>query len=118
MTAPSDYAWLFLLTTTKRQFYLYANTSEERDIWIHEFANFCPAIKDTPINSVRDDVQDKIDPFMALEVQNLSRHYMEKMNFDKKAEYNPGPYEEHAPNESLETSKIEAPDPNMTVEEI
>ena len=41
VTSPEDYKWLFLLQTTNRQFYLYAHTAEEREIWVHEFANFC-----------------------------------------------------------------------------
>ena len=64
---PPDYPHLFLLQTAARCFYLYAATAEERDIWIHDFANFGAVRKETPVNSVRQAVQDKIDPFESLE---------------------------------------------------
>ena len=38
---PSDFPFLFLLTTDERNFYFYASSSHERDIWVHEFSNFC-----------------------------------------------------------------------------
>ena len=57
-TSPSDYPFRFLLETTSRTFYLYAATMEERDIWVHEFSNFMPEEKYTPLNSVRSAVKD------------------------------------------------------------
>ena len=74
---PNDYPWLFLLTTVKRNFYLYASCSHERDIWVHEFSNFLGGDQN-PLESFRSEIKDKIDPFTQLEVQNLSMHLMEQ----------------------------------------
>ena len=60
---PTDYPFLFLLQTTSRTFYLYAATEEEKEIWVHDFSIFMSNQKDTPLNSVRDKVKDKINPF-------------------------------------------------------
>ena len=68
---PDDYPHLFLLQTAAKCFYLYAATTEERDIWIHDFANFCTVRKETPVNSVRDEVADKIDLSESLEARGL-----------------------------------------------
>ena len=64
---PNDYPWLFLLTTVKRNFYLYASCSHERDIWVHEFSNFIGGDQN-PLESFRSEIKDKIDPFTQLEV--------------------------------------------------
>ena len=68
---PDEYPYLFLLQTTKRTYYLYAVNNEERSIWVHDFATFMDH-KDTPLNSVRSAVKEKIDPFESMEVMNLS----------------------------------------------
>ena len=60
---PEDFPWLFLLTTETRNFYLYAATSHERDIWVHEFSNFIDGTQKLP-DSFQKDIQDKIDPFL------------------------------------------------------
>ena len=76
---PDDYSYLFLLQTAAKCFYLYAATSEERDIWIHDFANFCAVRKETPVNSVRDEVADKIDLSESLEAKGLVRQAIKSM---------------------------------------
>ena len=74
--APIDYPFLFLLETTTRTFYLYAATHAEREIWVHDFSNFMANNKETPLNSVRSAIKEKIDPFESMEVINLSKHAM------------------------------------------
>ena len=76
MMNPVDYPYLFLLETTSRTFYLYAATSEEREIWVHDFSNFMTNNKATPLNSVRSKIKENIDPFESMEVINLSKHAM------------------------------------------
>ena len=79
---PEEYPWLFLLTTETRNFYLYAATSYERDIWVHEFSNFTVGTHKLS-DSLQGDIQDKMDPFLQLEVQNLSMHVMEQADLKK-----------------------------------
>ena len=69
---PVDFPYLFLLQTSKRTYYLYAATNEERAIWVHDFSTFMANQKRTPINSVRSAVKEKIDPFESMEALNLS----------------------------------------------
>ena len=73
---PIDFPFLFLVQTSDRTYYLYAATAAEREIWVHDFSNFMAHNKDTPLNSVRSAVKEKIDPFESMEVMNLSQHCM------------------------------------------
>ena len=81
-STPELYPYLFLLQTAAMCFYLYAATSQERDIWIHDFANFCAVRKETPVNSVRDEVADKIDLEESQEAHGLIKQALNMNDLD------------------------------------
>jgi len=49
---PKDYAFLFILHTTFRNFFLYAFSEEERKIWVAELSNLCVVKRNLPVNAI------------------------------------------------------------------